>query len=498
MVIRSKRQIYIGILALLCIWLVYPYRVLATSGAADTVGLPVVVIDPGHGGENNGDESTPLFEKYRTMITAQAMYEELQKYEGVQVYMTRTEDVDMSLKERAEFAAGVHADMLYSIHYNASLEHEIFGAEIWIPSAAPYQAPGYQYARLWVDQMRQMGLHLRGIKCRTGNNGDYYGVIRESAALGIPAVILEHCHLDVPSDLEFADTEEEMKAFGRADATAVAQYFGLKSESLGVDYSNTKLAEISSWEAWVFPLGESTAPENCVLTKVAQNEESGEVTFRIDAEDSNEGLQYYDYSLDGGASYGHIALWPDFDMDKNENTGSVTFKVTLPREDDTEIIARVYNAYDQKTESEPVTIHFAYQDEMREAALAWEAEQAAGGDAEGTQSTDTGGDAAEDVDVIEDAAEDAAEDAIEVEAADKDAVSAEAEVNAELPGMQAAGSPNPAAPAAEVQPLRIVLAVIIAVLVLAIVLLGMDMLRSSRRRRHRKEKQIRKADKKNR
>ncbi len=110
-----------GLIIALLLFVTLPQQARATSGAQDTVGIRVVVIDPGHGGENNGDESTSQFEKYRTMITAQAMYEELSKYEGVQVYLTRTEDVDMSLKERAQFANSVNADMVLSIHYNASL-----------------------------------------------------------------------------------------------------------------------------------------------------------------------------------------------------------------------------------------------------------------------------------------------------------------------------------------------------------------------------------------
>ncbi|MBR3514834.1 MAG: N-acetylmuramoyl-L-alanine amidase [Lachnospiraceae bacterium] len=371
---RRIRSVLTAMIAMVLFIAVCPLSVSATSGAADTVGVRVVVIDPGHGGENNGDESTATFEKYRTMVTALAMYEELSKYEGVQVYLTRTEDVDMSLKERAEFAASVNADMLCSIHYNASLEHEIFGAELWIPSEAPLNAPMYQFGRLWIEQMRGMGLHLRGIKSRVGQKGDYYGVIRESAALGIPAVILEHCHLDVASDLTFADTEEKMRAFGVADATAVAQYYGLKSTVLGVDYSATQLVQVNPYDVVIFPLNVSTVPEQCELSIVSQNEETGEVTFKLEAEDSEEALQYYDYSLDGGATFWNLSVWPGYELYKTQNTGSVTFSVVLPREVDTQFVARVYNGYDQKTESERLTIHFAYQDEMRAAALQWEQE----------------------------------------------------------------------------------------------------------------------------
>ena len=89
----------------------------------------VIVIDPGHGGENEGTIAGAEKEKYMTMTTARAMYEELSLYDNVEVYLTHTEDVDMTLEERAEFAKNVNADFLFSIHYNASEYHELFGSE---------------------------------------------------------------------------------------------------------------------------------------------------------------------------------------------------------------------------------------------------------------------------------------------------------------------------------------------------------------------------------
>ena len=67
----------------------------------------VIVIDPGHGGENEGTIAGTEKEKYMTMTTARAMYEELSLYDNVEVYLTHTEDVDMKLEERAEFAKNV-------------------------------------------------------------------------------------------------------------------------------------------------------------------------------------------------------------------------------------------------------------------------------------------------------------------------------------------------------------------------------------------------------
>ena len=52
----------------------------------------VIVIDPGHGGTNMGARHNGVIEKEATMQVAVAMKEELEKYDGVVVYLTRTGD----------------------------------------------------------------------------------------------------------------------------------------------------------------------------------------------------------------------------------------------------------------------------------------------------------------------------------------------------------------------------------------------------------------------
>ena len=71
-----------------------------------------VVIDAGHGGENLGAQWNGRDEKDILLVVAKSMKEELEKYEGVSVYMTRDDDKDMSLQERASFANKKNADFL--------------------------------------------------------------------------------------------------------------------------------------------------------------------------------------------------------------------------------------------------------------------------------------------------------------------------------------------------------------------------------------------------
>ena len=200
----------------------------------------VVVIDPGHGGSNLGTDYLPIPEKTYTMTVALHMKEQLEKYQNVQVYLTHTEDIDMSLRERAEFASSVNADFLFSLHFNMSLSHALYGSEVWVPSSGQLYSQGYSAANEFLTQFDEMGLFNRGIKTRIGSNGksDYYGVIRESALRNIPAIIVEHCHVDNDNDAPYIQSPEMLKEFGVRDAEAVARYFGLVSKDGKTDYSS--------------------------------------------------------------------------------------------------------------------------------------------------------------------------------------------------------------------------------------------------------------------
>ena len=75
----------------------------------------VIVIDPGHGGDEEGGMYDSFVEKELTLVTAKAMKEELEKYEDVTVYLTRDDDRKMSLEERVAFAKEVQADFLFCL-----------------------------------------------------------------------------------------------------------------------------------------------------------------------------------------------------------------------------------------------------------------------------------------------------------------------------------------------------------------------------------------------
>ena len=349
----------------------------AAPRAQETGERVTIVIDPGHGGENEGTLEGIVQEKKMTMVTAMAMYEELLKYDNVDVYLTHTEDVNLSLADRAQFAEERNADFLFSIHYNAY---------------------GYQFGWEQMQQMKDMGLFLRGVKTKLKNSGDdYYGIIRECTARSIPSAIIEHCHVDESRDTPYCQTEEDWKRFGREDALSVARYFGLSSTSLGVDYSNeaNNLPEVSLQSILPATIRDQTEPDVCVLTLQNADYDTGEVTLEVTATDYDCPMMYYDYSTDGGKTYSELIPWPDLDIMAGTYPDTFTFSLSFTKGETPVITVRGYNQADLLTESEPITFAKPFVDqekaaeEARQESLA--AEEAAASRISETQVTDAYG-----------------------------------------------------------------------------------------------------------
>ncbi len=91
-----------------------------------------IVIDAGHGGEDSpGCVFYNVAEKDICLEIAKKVKEKLEK-QGLIVIMTRSNDVDVSLKERIRIANTKKADVFVSIHQNA-LENDTStkGVETW-------------------------------------------------------------------------------------------------------------------------------------------------------------------------------------------------------------------------------------------------------------------------------------------------------------------------------------------------------------------------------
>ncbi len=318
----------------------------------------VVVIDPGHGGDNTGANLYGANEKDMNLVTANAMYQTLTQFENVTVHMTRTGDQSLSLDERAAIAKSLNADFLFSLHYNAAADHERYGAEVYTSVAAPYNALGYQFGVIQLAEMHAKGMFIRGVKARRADNGsDYYGVIRGATARGIPSVIIEHCHVDQTDDHNRCILPEQQQAFGVADAIAVAKYFGLRSPSLGMDFTGYPKAAVNTSAIVPATIDEMTPPDFVSLTQTASDADNGTVTFHATATDVDDAIIYYDYSLDGGVTFS-TPRQPWAGADPINNSSSPSMQVVIPVTPGTNanVILRVHNMFDRTSISDPAAV----------------------------------------------------------------------------------------------------------------------------------------------
>ena len=115
------------------------------SRSGGSYSLSTILIDPGHGGRDDGAGRTwpvdgvpyPLIEKDVALEVGLRLSEALKKaYPGKNVMLTRDDDVYPTLEDRVTLANGVdllpREGMIYiSIHANASLNPEAEGYEVW-------------------------------------------------------------------------------------------------------------------------------------------------------------------------------------------------------------------------------------------------------------------------------------------------------------------------------------------------------------------------------
>ena len=110
-----------------------PQTVPAAKPAAPADTRPVVVIDPGHGGVDNGTQASGEIEKNLVLAFGLALRDRLEKSGKYRVVMTRTDDTFIALDDRVRFARNQKAALFVSIHadYLPRNEGDVQGATIY-------------------------------------------------------------------------------------------------------------------------------------------------------------------------------------------------------------------------------------------------------------------------------------------------------------------------------------------------------------------------------
>ena len=231
-------------------------KIQSVANSRSKSGNVVVALDPGHDSKHTGATGIGgLKEEVLTLKIANYCKEELEKYAGVSVYMTRTtascpypsnKSSGGDIGDRVQAAAKAGADLFVSFHLNSSSSSSSNGAEVIVPNGnwkPQVASDGRKLAQAILNELKAVGVNMRPTSIYSrdttinetypdGSKSDYFSVQIYAKEAGIPGIIVEHAFLTNSNDVnKFLKTESGLKKLGVADATGIAKYLGLSKKS---------------------------------------------------------------------------------------------------------------------------------------------------------------------------------------------------------------------------------------------------------------------------
>ena len=272
---------------------------LETLSTSSTTDHLVVALDPGHGGSDGGASANGLTESELNWTIMTYCKAELETYEGVEVVVTKTEDETLlSIETRVKRAVAYGADVIVSLHCNAGGGS---GAEVYVPNDSSYlyelHTVGEDLGESILEEIVALGLKDRGVLTRDsesgntysdGSDADYYGIIRYARQYGIVGIIVEHAYVDSSSNASFLKSESNLKKLGVADATGIANYYGLSKtdsdDGIEVAY-RSYLDTYDCWQAWKYNGSSSGSTQlslqvEALQIKLVDADYDGSITYR--------------------------------------------------------------------------------------------------------------------------------------------------------------------------------------------------------------------------
>jgi len=190
--------------------------------------VPVIVIDPGHGGDDNGCDRAGVMEKTVNLGIALKLAGKLEEM-GYEVVLTREDDeTSLTLEERVAIAEGARADICVSIHQNAceAKEDSPTGIEVW------YCEDDNGESRRLAQLIRKGTLQSTEACGRELQESDELYVIRESS---MPSCLIETGFLSNISERELLRSEEYQEKLADGIAWGLEYYFHPKTMYLTFD-----------------------------------------------------------------------------------------------------------------------------------------------------------------------------------------------------------------------------------------------------------------------
>ncbi len=204
-----------------------------------------VYLDPGHGVETAGKRSPDG--SYRecefTLDMARRMKAILERH-GVEVFLTREDEHDVSLPERVKKANAIPGlDLFVSLHSNAAGSGSAWmsarGYEVY--TSAPGDTAGRNIAaRKILQRAKEAGISVRSMEPK--HEGWY--VCRHTNA---PALLIEHLFHDNLEDVALLKSEAWRQKAAEADCKGILDYLGVAWQEESAEEPKPWYADAQAW-----------------------------------------------------------------------------------------------------------------------------------------------------------------------------------------------------------------------------------------------------------
>ena len=186
----------------------------------------VIVIDPGHGGEDPGKVGTnDVLEKDLNLQIAKKV-EELMKKVGIKVIMTRKDDKvpdakKVDLEQRVKLISETQPTMTLCIHQNSYPEPSVRGAQVFYHTITP---EAEDIASIVQEQLRMIDpTNNRQIK-----ENDTYYMLKNT---NVPTVIVECGFLTNPEEAQKLTDDEYQNQIAQAICEGIVKWLNESSKN---------------------------------------------------------------------------------------------------------------------------------------------------------------------------------------------------------------------------------------------------------------------------
>lgn len=188
---------------------------------------PLIYIDPGHGGSEPGAVSGGYREKDLNLQVARRLNTIL-KSKGYQTVMSRTNDTQVSLSNRAQEANRINSDIFVSIHFNAfrgtarGIETYYYNQNGSTSNPLANNPSRINNSRSLANAIHGNVLRKSGAVDRNVRTANFH-VVRETF---MPAVLLELGYIDHPGERALITQGSYQQILAQGVADGIDAYFG--------------------------------------------------------------------------------------------------------------------------------------------------------------------------------------------------------------------------------------------------------------------------------